>query len=149
MAHRQGTQGMMQVDYEQRMDFNRMREYRVDRIKHYMDEFEVECLLLFDTGNKRYSTSTAVCSPEIDNMGRINLSRKLLLSDEQNEADAALIAAAPPPPPRDGGGRGGPGGGGGRGGFRGGDRGGGGGRRQRSDGFGSSRPSNRPGPGQN
>ncbi|MEM9208909.1 MAG: hypothetical protein AAGA61_06660, partial [Pseudomonadota bacterium] len=70
MAYRKGTQGMMQVDYEQRIDMDRMREYRVGRIKHYMDEFDIECLLLFDTGNKRYSTSTAVCSPEIDNMGR-------------------------------------------------------------------------------
>ena len=70
MAFRKGTQGMMQVDYEQRINFDRMREYRVDRIKHYMDKFDIECLLLFDTGNKRYSTSTAVCSPEIDNMGR-------------------------------------------------------------------------------
>ena len=70
MAYRKGTQGMMQVDYEQRMDFNRMREYRVARIKKYMDHFDIDCLLLFDTGNKRYSTSTAVCSPEIDNMGR-------------------------------------------------------------------------------
>ena len=70
MAYRPGTQGMMQVDYETRIDFDRMREYRVNRIKHYMDEFDIDCLLLFDTGNKRYSTSTAVCSPEIDNMGR-------------------------------------------------------------------------------
>ena len=42
MAYRKGTQGMMQVDYEQRMDMNRMREYRVGRIKHYMDEFDIE-----------------------------------------------------------------------------------------------------------
>lgn len=68
--HMIGTQGMMQVDFEQRMDMNRMREYRVSRIKHFMDVFEVDCMLLFETGNKRYSTSTAVCSPEIDNMGR-------------------------------------------------------------------------------
>ena len=67
---RVGTHGMMQVDYEQRIDFDRMREYRVSRIKKYMDEFDIECLLLFDTGNKRYSTSTAVASPEVDNMGR-------------------------------------------------------------------------------
>ena len=67
---RVGTQGMMQVDYEQRMNFDRMREYRVARIKKYMDEFDIECLLLFETGNKRYSTSTAVASPEVDNMGR-------------------------------------------------------------------------------
>ncbi len=61
---------MMQVDYEQRIDFDRMRSYRVARIKKYMDEFDIECLLLFDSGNKRYSTSTAVASPEVDNMGR-------------------------------------------------------------------------------
>jgi len=67
---REGTHGMAQVDYEQRMDMDRMREYRVSRIKKYMDEFDVECLLLFETGNKRYSTSTAVASPEVDNMGR-------------------------------------------------------------------------------
>lgn len=69
MAYRKGTQGMLQVDHEQRMDFNRMRDYRVARIKNYTDVFDIECLLLFDTGNKRYLTSTAVCSPEIDNIG--------------------------------------------------------------------------------
>ena len=63
---RVGTHGMMQVDYEQRIDFDRMREYRVGRIKKYMEEFEIECLLLFESGNKRYSTSTAVASPEVD-----------------------------------------------------------------------------------
>jgi len=103
---------------------------------------------------------------EIDSLGRINLSRKLLLSDEENEADTALVAAAPPPPPREGGrgdfggrggdrggrggpggggrdrgGRGGPGGGGGRGPRGGGN--GGGRQRQRSGGYGSG-PSNRP-----
>jgi hypothetical protein len=67
---RVGTHGMAQVDYEQRMDMDRMREYRVNRIKKYMDEFDIECLLLFESGNKRYATSTAVASPEVDNMGR-------------------------------------------------------------------------------
>jgi len=67
---RVGTHGMMQVDYEQRIDFDRMRQYKVDRIKKYMDQFNIECLLLFETGNKRYATSTAVASPEVDNMGR-------------------------------------------------------------------------------
>jgi Xaa-Pro aminopeptidase len=61
---------MMQVDYEQRIDFDRMRQHKVSRIKQYMDKFDIECLLLFETGNKRYATSTAVASPEVDNMGR-------------------------------------------------------------------------------
>ncbi len=67
---RVGTHGMMQVDYEERINFDRMRKHRTDRIQMYMDKFDVDCLLLFDTGNKRYSTSTAVASPEVDNMGR-------------------------------------------------------------------------------
>ena len=61
---------MMQVDYEQRIDFDRMRQHKGSRIKKYMEQFGVECLLLFETGNKRYATSTAVASPEVDNMGR-------------------------------------------------------------------------------
>jgi len=110
---------------------------------------------------------------EIDSMGRINLSRKALLSEEENEADAELVAAAPPAPPREGGGgrdfgrdrgdrggdrggRGGPprrsGGGGDRGGrgyrdgggrSRGGNGGSGGSSRQRSDGYGDRRRSGR------
>jgi len=67
---RYGTQGMMQVDYEERINFNRMREYRVSRIKRYMDKSGISCLVLFETGNKRYATSTAVASPEVDNMAR-------------------------------------------------------------------------------
>ena len=70
---RVGTHGMAQVDYEQRMDMDRMREYRVGRIKKYMDKFDVDCLVLFETGNKRYATSTAVASPEVDNMGRYSI----------------------------------------------------------------------------
>ena len=65
-----GTHGTMGVDYEQRIDFNRMRAYREDRIQQYMDRFDIGLLILSETGNKRYSTSTAVASPEVDNMGR-------------------------------------------------------------------------------
>jgi Xaa-Pro aminopeptidase len=65
-----GTQGMMQVDYEKRIDFDRMRSYRVDRIKTYMDTYDIDCLLLFESGNKRYATATAVSYPTVDNMAR-------------------------------------------------------------------------------
>ena len=67
---RVGTHGMMQVDYEQRIDFDRMRQHRGSRIKQAMNTANIECLLLFESGNKRYATSTAVASPEVDNMGR-------------------------------------------------------------------------------
>ncbi|MAE68010.1 MAG: aminopeptidase [Phycisphaeraceae bacterium] len=65
-----GTKGVMGVDYEQRIDFDRMRDYRVKRIKKCMDDASISCLVLFETGNKRYATSTAVASPEVDNMSR-------------------------------------------------------------------------------
>lgn len=65
-----GTQGMMAVDYEERINFDRMRRERVAKIKAELEKTDIGCLLLFDSGNKRYATSTAVASPEVDNMGR-------------------------------------------------------------------------------
>ena len=65
-----GTQGMMAVDYEERINFDRMRVERVAKIKAEMEKTDLGCLLLFESGNKRYATSTAVASPEVDNMGR-------------------------------------------------------------------------------
>lgn len=65
-----GTKGMMGVDYEERINFDRMRKERVAKIKDEMKKTDIGCLLLFDSGNKRYATSTAVASPEVDNMGR-------------------------------------------------------------------------------
>ena len=65
-----GTQGMMAVDYEERINFDRMRRERVAKIMAEMEKTDLGCLLLFDSGNKRYTTSTAVASPEVDNMGR-------------------------------------------------------------------------------
>jgi len=60
----------MQVDYEQRVDFDRMRNHRLHRVRQYMDAYNLGCLVLFESGNKRYATSTAYASPEVDNMGR-------------------------------------------------------------------------------
>jgi len=68
-----GTKGMMEVDYEERINFTRMRRERVAKIKAEMEKTDLGCLLLFDSGNKRYATSTAVASPEVDNMGRYSI----------------------------------------------------------------------------
>ena len=65
-----GTIGTMGVDYEERIDFTRLRRDRVAKIKVELAKTELGCLLLFDNHNKRYATSTAVASPEVDNMGR-------------------------------------------------------------------------------
>ena len=65
-----GTKGMMQVDYEDRINFQRMREYREGRIQQFLEKTDFSCLILFATENKRYATSTGSTSPEVDNMGR-------------------------------------------------------------------------------
>jgi len=63
-----GTIGTMGVDYEERIDFTRLRRDRVAKIKVELAKTELGCLLLFDNHNKRYATSTAVASPEVDNV---------------------------------------------------------------------------------
>ena len=67
---RKGTVGTMQVDYEERINFDRMREERLAKIQREIGKTPLGSLLLFDPGNKRYATSTAVASPEVDQMGR-------------------------------------------------------------------------------
>ena len=65
-----GTKGTMGVDYEERIDFDRLRRERVAKMQAELEVTDLSCLLLFDNHNKRYATSTAVASPEVDNMGR-------------------------------------------------------------------------------
>ena len=62
--------GTMQVDYEERINFDRLRQQRLEKIDRAMEKTNLGSLLLFDPGNKRYATSTAVASPEVDQMGR-------------------------------------------------------------------------------
>lgn len=69
-SEKYGTKGTMGVDYEERINFDRLREERVAKILKELGKTDFGCLLLFDNHNKRYATSTAVASPEVDNMGR-------------------------------------------------------------------------------
>ena len=52
--------GLMAVDWEQRVEFNRLREYRVDRVRQQLDGSNLGGLLLFETSNIRYLTSTHI-----------------------------------------------------------------------------------------
>lgn len=65
-----GTKGTLGVDYEQRIDFARLRKDRVRKTHEELAKTDFDCLVLFDSHNKRYATATAVASPEVDNMGR-------------------------------------------------------------------------------
>jgi len=52
--------GLMAVDWEERVNFDRLREYRTARVREQLDAFGLGALLLFETSNIRYTTSTTI-----------------------------------------------------------------------------------------
>ena len=56
----------MAVDWEQRIDFDRLRTYRLARSKAALEASDLGALLLFDSNNLRYLTSTAIGTWERD-----------------------------------------------------------------------------------
>ncbi len=53
-----GAPGHMGVDYEERVDFDRLRRYRIDRAKAALEASDCGAFLLFDFYNIRYTTQT-------------------------------------------------------------------------------------------
>ena len=56
----------MAVDWEQRVDFDRLRAHRLARAKAALAASDLGALLLFDPNNLRYVTSTAIGTWERD-----------------------------------------------------------------------------------
>src|SRR5271165_5617593 len=52
--------GRMNVDFEERVDFPRLRQYRLDRAKAAMEAAGLGALLVFDNNNIRYLTGVAI-----------------------------------------------------------------------------------------
>jgi Xaa-Pro aminopeptidase len=52
--------GRMNVDFEERLDFGRLRQYRLDRAKSAMEAAGLGALLVFDNNNIRYLTGVAI-----------------------------------------------------------------------------------------
>ena len=52
--------GRMNVDVEERVDFARLRRYRLDRAKQAMEQAGLGALLVFDNNNIRYLTGVAI-----------------------------------------------------------------------------------------
>jgi Xaa-Pro aminopeptidase len=65
--------GHMGVDYEQRVDFDRLRRYRLDRARKALAASECGALLLFDFYNIRYTTQTWIGGALGDKMTRYAL----------------------------------------------------------------------------
>jgi Xaa-Pro dipeptidase len=52
--------GRMNVDFEERVDFARLRRYRLERAMRAMEQAGLGALLVFDNNNIRYLTSVAI-----------------------------------------------------------------------------------------
>jgi Xaa-Pro aminopeptidase len=68
-----GAPGQMAVDYEHRVDFDRLRTYRLARAKAALEQSECGAFLLFDFYNIRYTTQTWIGGALGDKMIRYAL----------------------------------------------------------------------------
>ena len=67
------TYGLMGVDWEARVNFERLRNERLARIKNLLKESEMGALLCFDMNNVRYITATHIGTWAMDKLARFCL----------------------------------------------------------------------------
>src|SRR5438094_7221044 len=67
------TYGLMGVDWEERVNFERLRTERLTRIKKLLKESEMGALLCFDMTNVRYITATHIGTWAMDKLARFTL----------------------------------------------------------------------------
>ena len=67
------TYGTMQVDWEQRVDMERLRRERLARAKEHLKRSDLGALLLFDMANIRYVTATHIGTWAMDKLIRFCL----------------------------------------------------------------------------
>ena len=67
------TFGLMNVDWEQRVDMNRLRDQRLQRAKSVLESSECGALLCFDMNNIRYITATHIGTWAQDKLNRFCL----------------------------------------------------------------------------
>ena len=65
--------GAMGVDFESRVEFDRMRRYRLARARQALERSELGALLLFDVNNIRYVSATKIGEWERDKLCRFAL----------------------------------------------------------------------------
>jgi Xaa-Pro dipeptidase len=65
--------GTMGVDFEERVNFDRMRRYRLARAKQALENSDCGSLLLFDVNNIRYVSATKIGEWERDKLARFAL----------------------------------------------------------------------------
>ena len=67
------TYGSMAVDWENRINFDRLRKERLDKAKAELKKSEMGALLVFDMNNVRYLTATTIGTWAQDKISRFAL----------------------------------------------------------------------------
>src|ERR1051326_4663992 len=67
------TYGTMAVDWEERINFERLRTERLQRAKDALEKSEMGSLLCFDMNNVRYITATHIGTGAQDKISRFTL----------------------------------------------------------------------------
>jgi len=67
------TFGLMAVDWEERVDIERLRQERLARVKNALKKSEIGALLCFDMNNIRYITATHIGTWAMDKLVRFSL----------------------------------------------------------------------------
>src|SRR4051812_12913093 len=67
------TYGTMAVDWEDRIDFDRLRRERLARVKEELKKSELGAVLCFDMNNVRYITATHIGTWAQDKVARFTL----------------------------------------------------------------------------
>ncbi len=68
-----GSYGLMAVDWEQRVDMDRLRTERLARVGRLLKESNMGALLCFDMNNVRYITATHIGTWAMDKLARFTL----------------------------------------------------------------------------
>src|SRR5438046_9363467 len=67
------TFGLMAVDWEERVNFERLRTERLARVKKFLEASDLGALLCFDMNNIRYITATHIGTWAMDKLVRFSL----------------------------------------------------------------------------
>ena len=79
--------GRMNVDFEERVDFTRLRAYRLSRARAALDASELGAVLLFDINNIRYVSATMIGEWARDKVARYALLRLVAVSRSSGISD--------------------------------------------------------------
>ena len=89
------TYGAMAVDWENRIDFERLRTERLARAKALLAKSEMGALLCFDMNNVRYLTATHIGTWAQDKISRFSLDTLVnMLSDAGLQVDVRITPAS-------------------------------------------------------